>query len=98
MRTDGGGFCGARTVAFDAPLDLSAYEGLFIDAVLESQRAPRRADSRPGRGVSRERGFVVGCINPPEKRKKERKREKKTGDDEPERRAWKLTSRSRVHL
>ena len=98
MRTDGGGFCGARTVAFDAPLDLSAYEGLFIDAVLESQRAPRRADSRPGRGVSRERGFVVGCVNRRKSGKKRGKERKKTGDDEPERRAWKLTSRSRVHL
>ena len=32
VRTDGGGFCGARTVALEEPMDLSGFEGLYVDA------------------------------------------------------------------
>ena len=36
VRTDGGGFCGARTATLEAPLDLSGYDGLYVDAALVS--------------------------------------------------------------
>ena len=36
VRTDGGGFCGTRTAALDAPLDLSTADGVYVDAVLTS--------------------------------------------------------------
>jgi len=36
VRTDGGGFCGTRTAALDAPLDLSKADGVYVDAVLTS--------------------------------------------------------------
>ena len=36
VRTDGGGFCGTRTTALDAPLDLSKADGVYVDAVLTS--------------------------------------------------------------
>ena len=36
VRTDGGGFCGTRTAALDAPLDLSNADGVYVDAILTS--------------------------------------------------------------
>ena len=36
VRTDGGGFCGTRTAALDAPLDLSKADGVYVDAILTS--------------------------------------------------------------
>lgn len=36
VRTDGGGFCGTRTSALDAPLDLSKAKGVYVDAILTS--------------------------------------------------------------
>jgi hypothetical protein len=36
VRTDGGGFCGARTAALEAPLDLSKADGIYVDAILTS--------------------------------------------------------------
>mmetsp|Transcript_25954 Transcript_25954/g.80835 ORF Transcript_25954/g.80835 Transcript_25954/m.80835 type:complete len:377 (+) Transcript_25954:313-1443(+) len=44
VRTDGGGFCGTRTATLEEPLDLSAYDGIYIDAALVSDEdVARRA-------------------------------------------------------
>eukprot|EP00310_Coccolithus_braarudii_P025570 CAMPEP_0183355848 /NCGR_PEP_ID=MMETSP0164_2-20130417/42100_1 /TAXON_ID=221442 /ORGANISM="Coccolithus pelagicus ssp braarudi, Strain PLY182g" /LENGTH=378 /DNA_ID=CAMNT_0025529089 /DNA_START=14 /DNA_END=1150 /DNA_ORIENTATION=+ len=44
VRTDGGGFCGARTSTLEEPMDLSRFEGLYVDAALLSDEdVDRRA-------------------------------------------------------
>mmetsp|Transcript_19382 Transcript_19382/g.35106 ORF Transcript_19382/g.35106 Transcript_19382/m.35106 type:complete len:489 (+) Transcript_19382:243-1709(+) len=42
-RTDGGGFCGMRTLPFASPLDADGQEGVFLDCMLASdEEASRR--------------------------------------------------------
>mmetsp|Transcript_485 Transcript_485/g.626 ORF Transcript_485/g.626 Transcript_485/m.626 type:complete len:366 (-) Transcript_485:59-1156(-) len=42
VRTDGGGFCGTRTVRLEKPIDLSIYSGLWIQGKLTSDSDIRR--------------------------------------------------------
>mmetsp|Transcript_15868 Transcript_15868/g.34480 ORF Transcript_15868/g.34480 Transcript_15868/m.34480 type:complete len:438 (-) Transcript_15868:80-1393(-) len=41
-RTDGGGFCGMRTVPFREPLDATGCDGVFVDCRLASDDEPHR--------------------------------------------------------
>ena len=42
-RTDGGGFCGTRTLPFETPLNATGYDGIYLDAWLASDdEASRR--------------------------------------------------------
>ena len=41
-RTDGGGFCGMRTLPFREPLDAAGSRGLFVDCRLASDDEPER--------------------------------------------------------
>ena len=41
-RTDGGGFCGMRTLPFREPLDAAGSQGLFVDCRLASDDEPER--------------------------------------------------------
>ena len=41
-RTDGGGFCGMRTLPFREPLDAAGSDGIFVDCRLASDDEPER--------------------------------------------------------
>ena len=41
-RTDGGGFCGTRTLPFETPLNATGYNGIFLDAKLASDNEADR--------------------------------------------------------
>lgn len=41
-RTDGGGFCGTRTLPFEQPLNATGYDGLYLDAWLASDDEAKR--------------------------------------------------------
>lgn len=41
-RTDGGGFCGMRTLPFREPLDATGCDGVFVDCRLASDNEPER--------------------------------------------------------
>ena len=59
VRTDGGGFCGARTAALEAPLDLSGFDGLYVDAALVSDEDVARRAWKMTIRTGASRGEVV---------------------------------------
>lgn len=59
VRIEGGGFCGTRTKPFAAPIDVSDFEGLYIDAALTSDAEPQTRAWKCTVRCSRERGEVV---------------------------------------
>lgn len=59
VRTEGGGFCGTRTKSFAAPLDLSAWDGLYLDAGLASDDDAQRRAWKITLRCSKDRGEQV---------------------------------------
>ena len=59
VRTDGGGFCGTRTATLEEPLDLSAYDGIYIDAALVSDEDVARRAWKCAIRTGASRGEVV---------------------------------------
>jgi len=59
VRTDGGGFCGTRTATLAEPMDLSAYEGVYVDAALVSDNDVARRAWKMTIRTGASRGEVV---------------------------------------